>query len=115
MARTYVDPYAVLEVPRTATAAEIKVAYFALVRAYPPEREPQKFKEVRAAYEALRDPKQRVEADMLLLEEWPASGKARRQPKLDLSLHSEDVVAAARALTDLGRTDWRELDRPVKL
>ena len=115
MSRPYADPYAVLGLERSATAADSKQAYFALVRAHPPEREPEKFKRVRAAYEALRDPERRTETDMLLLAEWPASTRSRRVPKLDLTLHAEEVIAAARALTDLDRTDWLEHDKQVTL
>ena len=107
MAQPYTDPYAVLGVERAATPAAIKTAYFALVRAHPPEREPAAFKQIRAAYERLRDPERRAETDLLLLEPWPAP-RRRRPPALDLALHREDVLAAARALTDLERTDWRE-------
>lgn len=114
MPTVYVDPYAVLGVARSATAAEIKQAYFALVRTYPPEREPAMFKQVRAAYERLRDPQERVEADMLLLERWSAAERTRRAPKLDLTLHHADIVAAARSMTDLSRSDWRDVFEPVK-
>jgi curved DNA-binding protein CbpA len=115
MPKPYVDPYTALELPRTATAAEIKQAYFALVRAHPPEREPAAFKRIRAAYERLRDPERRAETDMLLLDPWPAPARKRRSPKLDLTLQRDDVIGAARALTDLARTDWREHYRKVKL
>ena len=115
MAETYVDPYAVLGVARTADAAAIKDAYFALVRAHPPERDPATFKRVRAAYERLRDPEKRIETDMLLLEPWPAPSRRRRAPRLDLTVHPEDVLAAARALTDLERQDWREHHAKVTL
>ena len=115
MANPYVDPYAVLELSRTATAEQIKQAYFALVRAHPPERDPALFKRIRAAYERLRDPERRAETEMLLLEPWPEPTRKRRQPKLDLRLHTEDVIAAARALTDLERSDWREHYGKVKL
>jgi len=115
VSKPYVDPYSELGVARTATPAEIKQAYFALVRAYPPEREPQRFKRIRAAYEQLRDAERRVETDMLLLEEWPAPTRKRRTPKLDLTLHREDVLALARSLTDLDRQDWRDQFAKVEL
>jgi curved DNA-binding protein CbpA len=115
MNKPYNDPYAVLGLAYTATAAEIKQAYFALVRAHPPEREPENFKRIRAAYERLRDPEHRTETDMLLLNDWPPSTRKRRPPKLDLTLHREDVLAAARALADLERTDWREHFAEVRL
>lgn len=115
MSNPYVDPYSELGIARTATAAEIKQAYFALVRAYPPEREPQRFKRIRAAYEQLRDTERRIATDMLLLQAWPAATRQRRAPQLDLTLHREDVLAAARSLTDLERRDWREHFAKVEL
>lgn len=115
MAKPYSDPYAVLGLARSATAAEIKQAYFALVRAHPPERDPEMFKRVRAAYERLRDPQQRVETDMLLLQPWPAPSRRRRPPQPNLAIQPEDVREAARALTDLARTDWREHHGKVNL
>lgn len=115
MTQRYSDPYAVLGLTRSATAAEIKQAYFALVRAHPPEQDQDTFKRVRAAYERLREPERRAETEMLLVEEWPAPQRRRRVPELDLTLHDEDVFAAARALTDLDRTDWREYDKQVTL
>lgn len=108
MSIAYVDPYGELGLTRTATADEIKRVYFALVRAHPPEREPDTFKRVRAAYEQLRDPERRLEADMKLLQEWPAPSRTRRAPKLDLTLHDEDVLEAARSASDLERRDWRD-------
>lgn len=102
------DPYAALGLARDATAAQIKQAYFALVRAHPPERDPAAFKRIRAAYERLRDPAQRLETDMRLLQPWPAPTRRRRPPTPYLVLHPADVIAAARSLSDLERTDWRE-------
>jgi len=115
MAQPYTDPYTVLSLARTASAAEIKQAYFKLVRTYPPEREPEMFKRIRAAYEQLKNPERRAETDMLLLQPWIPPQRKRRPPQLDLRLHPEDVIAAARSMTDLERTDWREFDRPVEL
>ena len=78
MSEPYTDPYEVLGIARTATATALKQAYFALVRAHPPERDPEMFKQVRAAYERLRDPAARTESDMLLLERWPTPARQRR-------------------------------------
>ena len=57
------DYYEVLGVERDAEAAEIKRAYFKLVRQYPPERFPEEFKEIRAAYDTLSDAERRAEFD----------------------------------------------------
>jgi preprotein translocase subunit Sec63 len=50
------DPYEVLGLPQDAGPEEIRRQYLALVRQYPPEREPQRFAEIREAYDNLRDP-----------------------------------------------------------
>jgi curved DNA-binding protein CbpA len=113
--KPYVDPYDILGLDRTANATQIKQAYFEQVRAHPPEREAQVFKRIRAAYERLRDPEQRTETDMLLLDKWSKSNRKRRPPKMDLTVHPEDVLTAARALTDLERSDWREHFKKVIL
>lgn len=115
MTKPYVDPYKILGLAHNATAAEIKQAYFALVRNHPPERDPETFKRIRAAYERLRDPERRTETDMLLLNTWSAPARKRRPSKLDLSLHPEDILVATRAITDLERSDWREHYAKVKL
>jgi curved DNA-binding protein CbpA len=115
MSEPYVDPYATLGLARSASAEEIKRAYFALVRANPPERNPEQFKRIRAAYERLRDPAQRCEADMLLLQPWPQPTRRRRQPKLDLAVSPAEILATLRALTDRDRADWREQYGKVQL
>lgn len=54
------DPYEVLELPPAADESQIRQRYLELVRAHPPDREPERFAEVHAAYEALRDPSKRL-------------------------------------------------------
>ncbi len=108
------DPYAALGLDPAATPEEIKQAYFARVRAHPPEREPEIFKQIRAAYEQLRTPEKKLEADMLRLESWPEPQFPPPLP-LDLKVSPADVIRAARAFTDLARSDWREDWREVRL
>jgi hypothetical protein len=48
------DYYKILELQPGASAAEIKKAYFTLVRKYPPEKDPDMFRQIRDAYEQLR-------------------------------------------------------------
>lgn len=47
------DCYKVLGIPRNADQKEIKRAYFRLVRQFSPEHDPERFQEIRAAYEML--------------------------------------------------------------
>jgi curved DNA-binding protein CbpA len=109
------DPYALLGLAPTAGAEEIKQAYFAQVRAHPPEREPEAFKQIRAAYERLRTPQKRFETDMLRLAPWPEPVPSAPLASLEVRVSSAEVIRAARALTDLGRSDWREDCREVRL
>jgi curved DNA-binding protein CbpA len=53
--------YEALGITDSAGNAEIKRAYFKMVRKYQPDRFPEEFKEIRAAYETLLDPEKRAE------------------------------------------------------
>ena len=59
------DPFTILGVGEDAGDDQIKQRYLALVRAFPPDREPERFEAYRAAYEALRDQRKRLEAKLL--------------------------------------------------
>src|SRR5581483_11199248 len=87
----YNDPYEILGAPRDAAAERIRDAYFAQVRAHPPERDPEAFKAIRAAYDRLRTPEQRLETDMLLLKALDLSAELSAPP-FDLTLHREDIL-----------------------
>jgi curved DNA-binding protein CbpA len=91
------DPYAVLGLSRQASEADIKRAYFQLVRQFPPERQPEKFRAIRTAYEQLRDPEQRARMDLFLVQPPPPLPKQRR-PSYDLSVHVDDLLTLAMEL-----------------
>jgi len=58
------DPWTVLELDPAADEVTIRKRYLELVRRYPPDREPERFREVREAYGLLRDPVKRIEAQL---------------------------------------------------
>ncbi|HLF26400.1 MAG TPA: J domain-containing protein [Anaerolineae bacterium] len=113
-----IDPYAVLDLDPGATPEQIKTAYFTRVREHPPERDPEGFKRIRAAYEQLRDPAKRRETDLLRLHAWPEPSLERifaePDPAQAARLDPADVIAAARAVSDVARRDFREDFREVK-
>jgi curved DNA-binding protein CbpA len=59
------DPFAVLEIGEDADDETIQRRYLALVRRYPPERDPDRFREIRAAYEAIQNKRDRLRARLL--------------------------------------------------
>ena len=50
------DPFQTLGVPHDASEAEIRARYLDLVKQHPPERDPDRFREIRAAFDAAKDP-----------------------------------------------------------
>jgi curved DNA-binding protein CbpA len=59
------DPFSTLGVGADADDDQIKQRYLALVRQFPPDREPERFQAYRAAYEALSDQRKRLETKIL--------------------------------------------------
>lgn len=50
------DPFAVLGLPPGSDEASVRARYLELVKRYPPERDPVRFRAIHAAYQAARDP-----------------------------------------------------------
>jgi curved DNA-binding protein CbpA len=109
------DPYLVLGLERNASQPDIKQAYFELVRQYPPEKEPETFKTIRAAYEQLRTAAAQAETDLFLLQTPRDAQVLRIDPVFDLAFHPEDALIALRGWGDLGREDFSDDFREVAL
>jgi curved DNA-binding protein CbpA len=62
------DPYEILGLTRDADESEIRRRYLELVREFPPDRAPERFTAIHAAYDALRDPARRLEAQLFQIE-----------------------------------------------
>jgi curved DNA-binding protein CbpA len=108
------DPYGVLGVARNSDEAAIKRAYFRLVREYPPEREPEKFQELRAAYDQVKTAEARSQTDLFLLQPPPPIPK-RRKLAYDLDVQPEDIIALALELALAGlslQEDFHEPELP---
>ncbi len=59
------DPFTILGADENASDDDIKQRYLALVRNFPPDREPERFQTYRAAFEALSTERRRLEAKVL--------------------------------------------------
>jgi curved DNA-binding protein CbpA len=109
------DSYAVLGLSRGADQAEVRAAYFALVRQHPPEQDAETFKRIRAAYDKLRTVQRRAETDLFMLQPPPPWSPPKRQPKANTKVSREEVLAVARAWSDLDRDGFSDDFRPVDL
>ena len=109
------DPYRVLGIRSTATQAEIKRAYFGLIRQHPPETEAETFKLIRAAYEKIKDTQRRAETDLLLPQPPPQWRPSGPNPEPDLDFHPADLLFLLRHWGDLGRTDFHDDFREISL
>ncbi len=65
------NPYDVLQVSPVAGDSKIKEAYVQMVKAFPPDRSPEKFKEIRKAYETIATPRDRVNYKLFSIEDMP--------------------------------------------
>lgn len=84
------DAFAVLGLPEDADVEAIRRRYLALVRQYPPERAPERFAAIRAAYDALKDGDERLRSKLFdrgrketidaLIEEVACRSSRRRVP-----------------------------------
>jgi curved DNA-binding protein CbpA len=109
------DPYVVLGLERGASQAQVRQAYFALVREHSPEKDSQTFKAVRAAYEQLGTEETQAETDLFLLQPPPAWHPPRSSPALDLAFHAEDALIALQAWDDIGHIDLTDDFREVEI
>jgi curved DNA-binding protein CbpA len=62
------DPYEQLGLSPGADDATIRKRYLELVRQFSPDQAPERFAEIHAAYDTLRDPAKRIEARVLDLD-----------------------------------------------
>ena len=109
------DPYAVLGLARGSSLAEVKKAYFALVREYPPEQQAEAFKQIRRAYERLRTADVKAATDLFLFRSPTPYQPRKRLGKLTLDFDVADIFYYLQQHGDLGRTDFSEDFRPIKL
>lgn len=54
-------PYEYLGIDFNADDKTVRSAYLELIKTYPPDREPERFKEIAKAYETIKDEKKRLE------------------------------------------------------
>ncbi len=105
------DPFAVLGLPLGADDTAVRIAYRNAVREHSPERDPEGFKAVREAYEALRDPVARAETILFRRPVLPDLEGDLAQIQVEPPALEEilsDLWAIAVEGTDLGRTAFPE-------
>ena len=101
------NPFDVLGVDGAASEGDVKKAYFQMVRKFTPEKHAEQFKQIREAYDLLKDPSRRLEAEvfsfMTLSSDTPIEDV--ELPPIELS--SKVLLSWMRkTFTDLDRTDF---------
>lgn len=87
--------YEILGIEENADEKEIKKAYFQLIRKYSPEKNPERFQEIREAYERLTEEKDKPENNIQL--EFPADNKLATQmfDQIQQLMQEQDYERAA--------------------
>jgi curved DNA-binding protein CbpA len=91
----------VLDLPEDTTDEAVEARYQALVRQYPPDQHPQRFQQIRQAYETLKTPRGRVaeqlfyhdDRGMALTHDWLAWSEDRPRKRLSVAALSALVGA----------------------
>ena len=101
------NPFDVLSVDEDASDADVKKAYFQMVRQFTPEKHAERFKQIREAYDLLKDPSQRLEAEVFSFMK-PSSAPDSEDIELPpIQLNSDVFLAWVKQnLTDLERKDF---------
>lgn len=105
---TMMNPFDVLGVDEAASDADVKKAYFQMVRQFTPEKHADEFKQIREAYDLLKDPSRRLEAEIFSFT-MPTTDLVLEAPEELPPLKLDGAVFMTwirRALTDLERTDF---------
>ncbi|HEY2252389.1 MAG TPA: DnaJ domain-containing protein [Planctomycetaceae bacterium] len=92
------DPFEILGLAADAGDDEIRQQYLQLVREFPPDRAPERFAEIRAAYDELRDPLRQLEKQMFSLEthdSFEALARDIRKKILRADLPAETLLSLA--------------------
>ena len=101
------NPFDVLSVDESASDADVKKAYFQMVRQFTPEKHAERFKQIREAYDLLKDPSRRLEAEVFSFMK-PSSAPDSEDIELPPIQLNSDVFLAwvKQTLTDLERKDF---------
>jgi len=74
------SPFQILGVPTDADDDRIRAAYLRKVRQHPPERDPEAFRRIRQAYEAIRDVRTRIAYQLFHVPDWQAAASIPGRP-----------------------------------
>jgi curved DNA-binding protein CbpA len=105
-------PYEILGIDKNSSEADIKKAYFNLIKRFTPEKHGDEFKKIRGAYDQLKDSKKRIETDMFIFSdpykefviEQPAEKRdSSAQIKIDHVFNS-----MVQMFSDLGRMNFSD-------
>lgn len=106
-------PYEILGVPQTATFADVRKAYLAMVRLSPPERDPEGFKSIQKAYSSLKDAARRKALDLSTFRKELAAGATVEAQFDAAALFRERMFQLLLASSDLYLRDFSRFFAPM--
>jgi len=103
------NPFELLGVDEAASSGDIKKAYFQKVRQYTPEKHAEKFKQIREAYDTLKDSECRLEAEVFNFIR-PQQFSATEDSNSEFLFLNDKVFLSwfRENYTDLERTDFTD-------
>lgn len=101
------NPFEILGIDKNASSGDVKKAYFQMVKQFRPEHHAEKFKQIRQAYDRLKDDSQRVEAEVFSFIKPTVQPESTEQATPEIKLEKEVFLSWwRRTYTDLERTDF---------
>ncbi len=100
------NPFDILGLDNSASTKDIKKAYFQQVKQFTPEKHAQEFKQVRQAYDLLKDDERRMEVEVFSFTQPPKKIEAK-VPLPTVELKNTAFLSWMKNIQiDLGHTDF---------
>lgn len=99
-------PFEILNIPERCSDEEAKTAYLQLIRQFPPERFPEKFKEIQAAFEKVKTERERIATRLFRLDPFASSDLWNAIKSEEQRIQVEQLVRIISEISDNHLKQW---------